>query len=75
ETYPRVQACLSESGYTDVTGGMADKVHRMVALVQHIPNLQVRIMSGTRPGDFREALRDPEHHTNGTLIRATRPQS
>ena len=55
---------------------MADKVHQMVTLVINIPNLQVRIMSGTRPGDFREVLRDPEHHTNGTLIRAaTRPQS
>ncbi|MCD6286731.1 MAG: isopentenyl phosphate kinase family protein [Anaerolineae bacterium] len=76
ETYPQVQACLSESSYTDVTGGMADKVHQMVTLVINIPNLQVRIMSGTRPGDFREVLRDPEHHTNGTLIRAaTRPQS
>lgn len=75
ETYPQVQKCLSASGYTDVTGGMADKVYQMVTLVQRIPNLQVRIMSGTQPGDFREALRDPEHHTSGTLIRATRPRS
>ena len=76
EIYPQVRACLNASSYTDVTGGMADKVHQMVALVQDIPNLRVRILSGTRPGVFREVLRDPEHHANGTLIRAdTRPQS
>ncbi len=74
ETYPQVQASLNASAYTDVTGGMADKVYQMVTLVQRVPNLRVRIMSGTQPGDFREALHDPEHHTNGTLIRATRPQ-
>jgi len=74
ETYPQIQACLNASAYTDVTGGMADKVYQMVTLVQRVPNLQVRIMSGTQPGDFREALRDPQHYTNGTLIRTTRPQ-
>ena len=75
ETYPDVRACLNPSCHTDVTGGMADKVDRMVTLVQHIPDLQVRIMSGTRPGGLRETLCDPAHHTNGTLIRETLPQS
>ncbi|MBN1248301.1 MAG: isopentenyl phosphate kinase family protein [Anaerolineae bacterium] len=67
-SYPAVQKQLGGSGYTDVTGGMADKVQRMVALVHEQPDLRVRILSGSRPGNFRDALRDPEFHTSGTLI-------
>lgn len=67
-SYPAVQRQLGGSGYTDVTGGMADKVHRMVALVEEQPDLRVRILSGNKPGNFRQALLDPEGHPTGTLI-------
>lgn len=75
ETYPDVKSCLRTSGYTDVTGGMADKVYRMISLVQQVPTLRIRIMGGTQPGELREALRDPARCGYGTLIQATASQS
>jgi isopentenyl phosphate kinase len=41
---------------TDVTGGMASKVRQMLALVQELPELEVLIFSGQKPGLVREAL-------------------
>jgi isopentenyl phosphate kinase len=67
-SYPSIEKELGGSGYTDVTGGMADKVKRMIDLVKEQPNLRVRILSGQKPGNFRDALRDPAHHASGTLI-------
>ncbi len=53
----------------DVTGGMASKVALMVAAVEAQPELEVRILSGLRPGAVVAALRgDPE--AGGTLIRS-----
>lgn len=54
----------------DVTGGMAGKVARMVALVQQHPDVEVRIFSGLSPGTFRRAL---EGEPVGTLISAATP--
>ncbi len=71
QTYPDVREFLRRSGYTDVTGGMAGKVERMVELVGRMPNLRVRIMSGTQPGQLEEALLDPANCGHGTVIRAT----
>jgi len=71
DTYPDVREYLRRSGYTDVTGGMADKVERMVELVGRMPNLRARIMSGTQPGQLAEALLDPADCGHGTVIRAT----
>lgn len=59
-TYPQVEKFLRGSGYVDVTGGMADKVARMVALVSAVPDLEVRILSGRDPANLRRALLDPE---------------
>lgn len=70
-TYPGLKEHLRRSGYTDVTGGMADKVERMVDLVIRMPHLRVRIMSGTQPHHLEEALLDPENCGHGTVIRAT----
>jgi isopentenyl phosphate kinase len=67
ETYPQVEQHLRGSRYTDVTGGMADKVKRMVDLVQKIPKLQVWILTGREPGNLRRALLHPET-TPGTRI-------
>lgn len=71
ENYPRVKEHLYRSGYTDVTGGMADKVERMVTLVSKLPSLRVRIMAGTQPGHLQEALLHPTECTHGTLICAS----
>lgn len=60
ETYPQVQPHLYGAQYTDVTGGMADKVAQMVTLVQRLPDLQVRILTGRAPGNLTQALVDPE---------------
>ncbi|MCU0522537.1 MAG: isopentenyl phosphate kinase [Anaerolineae bacterium] len=71
ESYLQVREHLYGSGYTDVTGGMADKVERMVALVSQMPGLRVRIMAGTQPGHLRDALLHPLVCTHGTLICAS----
>ncbi len=54
----------------DVTGGMLSKVETMLALVQEVPGLQVRIFSGAEPDDILRVLRKPESPV-GTLIAAT----
>ncbi len=51
----------------DVTGGMAGKVARMVALVQQVPGLEVRILSGRTPQALTRALKG---EPVGTLITA-----
>jgi isopentenyl phosphate kinase len=71
ESYPKILEHLRSSRYTDVTGGMADKVERMVSLVQQEPQLRVRIMTGAVPGSLRDALLDPAGFTPGTLICAS----
>ncbi len=77
ESYSQVREHLRRSGYTDVTGGMADKVEQMVGLVRQQPHLRVRIMSGSGTGAdsacLRDALLDPEGFAHGTLICASAP--
>ncbi len=72
-TLPEMAVHLRGSGYTDVTGGMADKVQRMVHLVEEQPELQVRIMTGAQPGNLRRALLEPTTYRDGTLIRSSIP--
>ncbi len=55
-TLPAVEAALGGSAGTDVTGGMETKVRDMVALVQAVPDLTIRIMSGAQPGLLEAAL-------------------
>ncbi len=55
-TYPRVEPFLRGASGVDVTGGMADKVARMVALVQEAPGLEVRILSGRDPIYLKRVL-------------------
>ena len=47
---------LDGSSGVDVTGGMADKVTRMVELVQRHPETCVHILSGTEPGLLARVL-------------------
>lgn len=51
-----VEAALGGSSGTDVTGGMETKVRDMIALVQGIPRLEIRIMSGRDPVLLRATL-------------------
>lgn len=47
---------LEGSEATDVTGGMQDKVRRIMSLVQDLPNLEAWIFSGLEPGSIEAAL-------------------
>ncbi len=62
------QEHVHSSASTDVTGGMADKVHHMVDLVTRFPQLKVRILTGLEPDHLRRALLDPDGVSAGTLI-------
>jgi len=59
-SYFQVEPFLRGAGGVDVTGGMADKVARMVALVKDTPGLEVRIFSGRDPEHFKRVLLEPE---------------
>lgn len=69
ETFARWREVLSGSEAVDVTGGMLDKVARMVDLVRTHPEIRVRILTGTQPGLLTQALLDPDLSA-GTLIGA-----
>ncbi len=56
--FPTLRKTLSGSEGVDVTGGMADKVARMVELVQRHPETCVHILSGAEPGLLAHALLD-----------------
>jgi len=57
---------IGGSHAADVTGGMASKVSEMLALVESIPGVEVRIFSGEEPGLVRAALLGETF--SGTLI-------
>jgi isopentenyl phosphate kinase len=67
---PDLRGTLTGSAGTDVTGGMVDKVTRMVQLVQQHPKINVHIFTGNEPGLLTRALLDTDLHV-GTRI-ATR---
>lgn len=75
ELRPGDRAALAESlgrarpGAVDVTGGMAAKVLAMLDLVARRPALEVRIVSGLRPGAVMAAL-EGRPEAGGTRIRA-----
>lgn len=68
-TYPEIEKHLRGSRYTDVTGGMADKVKQMVNLVTQINGLQAWILTGNTPGNLEQSLLHPKD-TPGTHILA-----
>ncbi len=69
ENWRTVQALLSGSHATDVTGGMRSKVEEMVHLAQQVPGLEVLILSAEHPGTLARALSTPHDHDTGTVIR------
>jgi len=58
QDFPTLRVTLTGSAGVDVTGGMADKVARMVELVQHHPDTRVHILTGVEPGVLAQALVD-----------------
>ncbi len=62
----QVESALGGSRGTDVTGGMATKVHSMLALVAAHPTMQIRIFSGLIANELKTILIDP------TTARGTR---
>ncbi|HEX8682571.1 MAG TPA: isopentenyl phosphate kinase [Ardenticatenaceae bacterium] len=62
-----VRAGLGGSHGTDVTGGMVAKVADTLALVQAVPGLQARIVSGEEPGLLEQLLLNPALDV-GTLL-------
>jgi isopentenyl phosphate kinase len=71
DTLPDHAPALAGSHGTDVTGGMATKVTTMVRLAEQLPGLRIRIFSGSKAGEVRLALIEPEK-ASGTLITAPR---
>ncbi|MBA3531692.1 MAG: uridylate kinase [Ardenticatenales bacterium] len=65
--WERVRAGLGGSHGTDVTGGMVAKVAETLALVQTVPTLQARIVSGEQAGLLEQLLLEPSLEA-GTLI-------
>ncbi len=53
---PQIEAGLKGSVTTDVTGGMADKVRQIIALLDEVPGLRAMIFSGETPGNLRRSL-------------------
>jgi isopentenyl phosphate kinase len=68
KSLPDVERALGGAEGTDVTGGMETKVRDMVALVQAMRQITIRIMSGQQPDLLRETLL--RHAMPGTLISA-----
>jgi isopentenyl phosphate kinase len=67
DTLPAFQTALGGSSGVDVTGGMADKVARMVELVRAFPDIHVHLFAGTAPGVLARVLVDSTVHL-GTRI-------
>lgn len=71
---PTLRETLGGSAGVDVTGGMADKVARMVELVQRYPETCVHILGGGEPELLARVLLDDSLHV-GTWITAFQPTS
>lgn len=56
QSLPQVKRNLGGSTATDVTGGMADKVNQIIAMLVGSPGLSASIFSGAVEGNLRRAL-------------------
>ena len=56
ENWRVVAPSLGGSAATDVTGGMASKVHQMLDLSSELSGLEVSIFNGNQPGNLTKAL-------------------
>jgi isopentenyl phosphate kinase len=69
QNYPQIESQLRGSHGVDVTGGMVDKVRKMVQLVEQQPAVRVQIISAMREGVLSRTLLE-EHSSEGTIIHA-----
>lgn len=69
QNLPQIESQLRGSHGVDVTGGMVDKVRKMVALVERQPAVRVQIVSALRDGVLSRTLTD-EHSAEGTVVHA-----
>ncbi len=67
-TLAQVAPALAGARGVDVTGGMLDKVNRMLALVERHPSLTVHIFSALRPGVLHDILIDANIKIGTRLI-------
>jgi isopentenyl phosphate kinase len=67
-SYPSWREVLSSSAGVDVTGGMADKVARMVNLVRVRPETTVRILTGARQGLLTRVLVGEEEGAGTAIV-------
>ena len=70
KNFGQINSVLEGSAATDVTGGMATKVHQMLDLAVELPGLEISIFSGEEPGRIQEAL---EGERVGTHISGKTP--
>ncbi|MBC7870922.1 MAG: isopentenyl phosphate kinase family protein [Chitinophagaceae bacterium] len=66
KTLMNFQSALTGSAGVDVTGGMLTKVRDMLALVEAVPGLKIRIIDGTQPNLLLQTLL--EQIEPGTLL-------
>jgi isopentenyl phosphate kinase len=66
--FSALREALAGSAGVDVTGGMADKVARMVEVVQRYPETRVHILSGAEPGLLTHALLDVTLETGTRIV-------
>ncbi len=67
DDYTKIAPLLGASAGVDVTGGMAQKVSRMLDVIRANPRLEIRIFSGLEPNSIERALLGAE---SGTLLSA-----
>ncbi len=67
--FSKIESRLRGSHGVDVTGGMVDKVKRMVKLVEEQPSVRVQVISAMREGLITRALLE-EDFSEGTIIHA-----
>ena len=67
--FAEIQSGLTGADGYDVTGGMLDKVEKMLALVQAQPGLETHLISGAQSGQVQKALLG-EPLEERTVIRA-----
>jgi isopentenyl phosphate kinase len=56
ESMPEIDKGLKGSSSMDVTGGMAEKVRQVIAMVRVVPGVRASIFSGEVPGNLLRAL-------------------
>jgi isopentenyl phosphate kinase len=67
-TFPRIESGVTGSSSPDVTGGMGDKVRKILWIIEHSPRTSACIFSAEQPGNLHRAL---SGEALGTTIHCT----